>query len=518
VLRRFPSEFEMTCSQAPWVAPRFSPSFTTFRPLYSTLFVDADTDDAMDEEHEKLDWGEEEPQISINQVTTKENATYEDDDDDAVSLGSEPDEREELDSYIQNRESVVMEDGNLSVSRTMSLQSVERHDEEGELAGAHEDVDRPSPAPSSPGLANQSAAPSIPSQGTRRVSGGTMTHALPPKPIAASVPYSRANNRSIGSNDHGSGPNRTGHRHPKDKRYANPPERSHNAGKSDMYAGTHEPPPTWEAKRSSDEAYYHNTEANEARWNYQSSRDGDRRDERPFSSSTDRGRVPTHRRHGGYVTEYMASASEHAQSYPPDYPDALSHSSGSRAPSLQQPSLSYDDRHYRPGQDDDEGDAQISSQQHDQGPVRSSYTGTDYEEHRDIPVEAPRGGARGTRLRSRWGVQDEQAVSRGNRLIDTVSGYDDAPPHSLRDNREWQSRDQRGGSTWNDSRNGQRNQRFPQDSNSSAFEERLNRHSVHPSVAQRTFLSRMIPLSYPRAPLASCSSRGGGRFLTTSVS
>ncbi|KAH9477458.1 hypothetical protein JR316_0009671 [Psilocybe cubensis] len=316
----------------------------------------------MEEDNETLDWGQEDEEqqavlrkASFDQSSRRDFADQ-DDIEDTVSLGEDEDEPiyynqpqdaprsahdTPLASEISDRPPSSQrrsDDSGANSHRDFRYRDVSREDE---YRGTSSSRDSYRPAESSPSQrrsANQSSP--RPHQ-----NGNRITHALPPKPALAQVPYLPPSHPSmveaIGmASTSMSPPSRSNMRDPKKL------NGSHARSRSPMQS---ELPPGWEKRHSrhGGHIYYYHPETEETTWDF------------PVS------KIPSTSSHGGYQRRRRPSASSGHMNL--TSPDSNNHHSQNSRPRQQLPhqpqekedhanpapsdpdGLSYEDRHYRPG-------------------------------------------------------------------------------------------------------------------------------------------------------------------------
>ncbi|KAG6850034.1 hypothetical protein H0H93_002239 [Arthromyces matolae] len=303
----------------------------------------------MDDDNDVLDWGAEEDEG--RQQTTNESPADDaqavsgdnDDVEDSVSLGDEEEEQEYY-AYQQEEAKDATTDAE-SNHATVALPSTSADDAPLVSGDPHQDDSAASQVPSSttgtPRRGSNASRRSLQPPVTTR-----MTHALPPKPVVTSVPFLPPSHPSIVEATAMSVPTSrvTG--------------RSNANGKAPVAAIELEPLPrdweTREARSGPGGTYYYNVRTNESTWT------------RPVSNSSSSS-PSTHLR-GDSVSRHRGDSFPLANSLSPrpsDYSHSQSQESSrpSRrpqpneftsdapiAPFTNQPhSMSYDDRHYRPG-------------------------------------------------------------------------------------------------------------------------------------------------------------------------
>ncbi|KAK2465600.1 hypothetical protein APHAL10511_002492 [Amanita phalloides] len=240
----------------------------------------------MEEENEVLDWGNEEDEHH------QENDQFQEDADDAVSLGDEDDEQafyaqqfaENANGDLPRAKGGDGDDLDRPGSREMSVdqlsQSQQQDPQTSSLTQSH--------------ISNQKGSPK---RSQTRIQP-RLTHALPPKPVASTMPYIPPSHTSI-----------------VEATAMSARTREHKRSTSEKGSHYKEPlPPDWEVRYSrsgSRNLYYYNVVTHQSTWYH------------PASPTASRGKVASN-------------------------PGKLPPSSGSYGPSA----LTYEDRHYRPGSPD----------------------------------------------------------------------------------------------------------------------------------------------------------------------
>lgn len=322
----------------------------------------------MDDDNEVLDWDEDdEQQVQVESFRKASLADAQDsgwgggdaDDDDAVSLGPDDDEHEYLpqDSAAENGSAAAApHDSNGAVegakhssnSKTVSTpksatfppqQPVQRENSSNSLRNDHSSA---APSPRRP-QSSSTPAKLIPA-----------IHGLPAKPIVASVPFFPPSHPSLIEATAMSNP--TGKK--------NGIVNSTSSGKSQSYTDDSSLPPHWEVRqpRSSNSGiYYYNIKTQESTWSrpvsslsspvkeqhllrhFRGSNSGDRDFREPPSHSPSRiSQTSNHQSSQHHPSSRSAQAPHDGGDPPPIHFSSTSVSvSGS---------LSYDDRHYRPGE------------------------------------------------------------------------------------------------------------------------------------------------------------------------
>lgn len=271
-----------------------SVSLSVSSPLSCTMVED---------ETEVLDWGNEEE----DQDFAETNPTLEDAED-AVSLGG--DEDDEFLTY-QSRVSQGTTHRTQSPSRTVYHTEKQEITAAVDARGKAPERDRPK-TPSRHPQEAQTAPESTPAL-NRQLSFGKLTHALPPKPVVSSVPFMHPSHPSIIE------ATAMAARIDRDKKNGSVP-------KSTTYEPGDVLPPDWEVRhpRNGRGVYYYNSRTKESTWTCPgtSTSSRDRRDSRIADDTRDMAAIS--------MTD-----------------DSLTSRIGR---SDADTTLSYDDRHYRPGE------------------------------------------------------------------------------------------------------------------------------------------------------------------------
>lgn len=313
----------------------------------------------MEDENEVLDWGnEDDEQLHFDTHRKSSLAEFSlgdvDDTEDAVSLGEDEEEQDYL--AYQQRES----NADAESKDTLSSRSATKDDSQQQQPEFSQELERqnsstsqnPSPVAVSP-QRNQSSTDQQHTSPQRSHSFITrMTHALPPKPVVANVPYLHPSHPSIVEATAMS--TRRSESLKKTSNGASSTTASTTGTKSN---GADAPLPAgWEVRNPRSggvKVYYYNSQTNQSTW------------DRPVSSSN---ATPSLRESRGRSTRRRRERSQSAGGRPSspsksDQPIPQEHSRSSRTqpnlqgdsditdpqqPSQQSGELSFEDRHYRP--------------------------------------------------------------------------------------------------------------------------------------------------------------------------
>ncbi|PFH47716.1 hypothetical protein AMATHDRAFT_6488 [Amanita thiersii Skay4041] len=296
----------------------------------------------MDEDTEVLDWGNEEDELT--QDSHWKSSFQEADADDAVSLGEDEDDQ----PYYAQQVHEDIHGSTLSSNsgRDLDYDTVDRF---GSNISRGISVDGSSQSQQERGDTNEGASNSrhfSPNESpgrSRPFLQPRLTHALPPKPIAASLPYISPSHPSIVEATAMSVRSR---------------EHKKNGQVGRASTGDDQLPPNWEIRyprNGGREYYYYNVVTHQSTWT------------RPVSNidsplPESRGSKPRRRRGssvsaGDRVLQSISLDSDHFNSQsvrssrppPPADPDKQSQHTSSMEPSA----LSYADRHYRPAENTD---------------------------------------------------------------------------------------------------------------------------------------------------------------------
>ncbi|OAX39677.1 hypothetical protein K503DRAFT_865222 [Rhizopogon vinicolor AM-OR11-026] len=257
----------------------------------------------LEDETEVLDWGNEEEDQDFTEASL-----IVEDAEDAVSLGGDED-----DEFLTYQSRVSQS----ATQRTQSPSKTVYHTEKQEMTagvdarGKAPERDRPR-TPTRPPQETQTAPESIPAL-SRQLSFGKLTHALPPKPVVSSVPFMHPSHPSIIE------ATAMAARIDRDKKNGIVP-------KSTTFDSGDALPPDWEVRhpRNGRGVYYYNSRSKESTWTRPGSSTSarDRRDSRIADDTRDMAAIS--------MTD-----------------DSLTSRIGR---SDADTTLSYDDRHYRPGE------------------------------------------------------------------------------------------------------------------------------------------------------------------------
>ncbi|KAF7966031.1 hypothetical protein HWV62_40453 [Athelia sp. TMB] len=331
----------------------------------------------MEEETEVLDWGHDDDEQQYDSRQT-ENGTVDDVEEDAVSLGG--DDEEPYYAYQATSQQEKAEERSVTPAKPPSAQSHQQQvpSQPPRSQGNNRDLQRENSSTSSKPthIAQVQYSPHR-SPKRRSQSFGKMTHSLPPKPVVSAVPYIQDTHPS-------SIIEATAMSVHRDKKNGKP-HSSTDGG--DLL------PPDWEAKhpRTGGGVYYYNVRTHESTW----SRPGD--GAKSPAKDQERSRTLT-----GESRPRSADNSPVRHSEPlkqPYHPGRL------EEPVVSQSSLTYGDRHYRPGDTstpavmekrrDERYD--ISAKRSTTPPPRSPRTATDYLPRPPSPASRGRDESRGYR-------------------------------------------------------------------------------------------------------------------------
>jgi WW domain len=317
----------------------------------------------MEEESEVLDWGnEDDEQLHLESHRKASYAEFDykngvgdvSDAEDAVSLGEDEEEQDYL-TYQQQEHNADTEskDKHTLLSKSANKGDFQQHhqsesSQELQRSTSH----NPSSAPGSPHRNQSSSDQPHPSPQRSHSFTTRLTHALPPKPVVANVPYLHPSHPSIVE-----ATAMSTRRSESLKNKSNGPSSTTASTTGTKSNGADAPLPAgWEARNPRSgglKVYYYNSQTQQSTW------------DRPVSSSN---ATPSLKESRGRSTRRRRERSHSAGGRPSspsksDQPTPQEHSRSSRAqpnvqgdsditdpqqPSLQSSELSFEDRHYRP--------------------------------------------------------------------------------------------------------------------------------------------------------------------------
>jgi len=272
----------------------------------------------MEEENEVLDWGNEddEQQHAHNQQIGASDGVDEDAEE-AVSLGGDDDDTEHYYAY-QSTSNQDPQETSLPASKASSVVQQQPSHGNREL--------HPPGSAHTPQLRSHSSPQHTSKKSSQTL--GKMTHSLPPKPVVSTIPYMQPSHPS-------SIIEATAMSLHRDKKS------NGSIGKAVSSSDINDSlPPDWEMKqpRSGGGVYYYNVRTHQSTWT------------RPVGG----GKSPTKDKERGRTLTSESRPSVRSGNSSPSRPsDQLKASRSGRSEEPQVPSssaLSYDDRHYRPGE------------------------------------------------------------------------------------------------------------------------------------------------------------------------
>ena len=317
----------------------------------------------MEEDTEVLDWGNEDDE-QPQQDTSKTNTGA--DDEDAVSLGGdEDDDMEHYGAYQSNQVQVQQTGG-----ETAKVSATTQQPPTSTVAKEREREHDPPSSGGRNGRRSTQRSPSRRSQASKPLP--SLTHSLPPKPVLSSVPFMQpANSASLIEATAMGGSTQ----HPK-KSNGKPSSISEDAL-----------PPEWEAKQPSSGIgiYYYNIRTHESTWTRPTARgseSGDRSS--PVKDRVDRDRRPRALTTSESRTSIRSGNSSPNRIHSPSLHVALTASSNTND------GLSFDDRHYRPGEASDGHGSSVNKTPGETRRHQERFVGEIYERHRrSSPSPAP---------------------------------------------------------------------------------------------------------------------------------
>ena len=315
----------------------------------------------MEDDTEVLDWGngdDEQPQLDTGMTNT---GAY---DEDAVSLGGdEDDDMEHYDAYQSNQVQIQQASGEIA-----KVSATPQQTPTSTLAKEQEKERDP---PSSGGRNGRRSTQRSPRRLPASKPLPSLTHSLPPKPVLSSVPFMQpANPASIIEATAMGG----SAQHPK-KSNGKPSSISEDAL-----------PPEWEAKQPSSGigVYYYNIRTHESTWTRPTARGS----ESGGRSSPVKDRVDRDRRPRTLMTSESRTSIRSGNSSPTRVHSPPLHVSPA-AISNTNDGLSFDDRHYRPGEASDSHGSSANKPHGETRRHQERSVGEAYDRHRRSPSPAP---------------------------------------------------------------------------------------------------------------------------------
>lgn len=456
----------------------------------------------MEEETEVLDWGNEDDEQQYEQrahnhhTGANDGEGVEDAEEDAVSLGG--DEDDDVEHYYAYQSS-SNKDGTSMIVTSKAQQPLSSSVTQGNSNSTRElQRDQPSNSrkPTSHSQSQQSPQRTSP---RRSQSFGKMTHSLPPKPVLSSVPFMQPTHpSSLIEATAMSGSTHSKHKGVNGKPVSTPDD-------------TTPLPPDWEMKQprsGSGGVYYYNVRTHQSTWT------------RPILNSGGRSPVKEKERtwtlnseSRGSIRSSNSSPTRHNEQQP------LSGRSVELSPQVTSDtgSLSYGDRHYRPGEGVQVPTTNVLEKRHDDDSATSPRMSS------DLPLQAPSPAVRG---------RDDKRPSRSHHRNSSppVIGSDPLrenprlPPHRVRSpDRHWiapqehlprKSSGRRQPSSSHDHhRERQEDVEMSPATPANLNEDRNDfRNEADWSSTHSTLSSSHLPLPHPCRLWRSCSSQeGGGR-------
>jgi hypothetical protein len=297
-----------------------------FRALFSfTARISFLNPQVMEEDNEVLDWGNEDDEQHEQRVHTQQSGAVdgvEDAEEDAVSLGGDEDDTEHYYAY-QSASHKDLHEGSVAAPKASSVP--QQQTSHGTAEVRHEPSSNSLAAPSQSQSSSQRAA----KKRSYSQSLGKMTHSLPPKPVLSTIPFMQPTHPSSLIEATAM----SLHRDKKSNGSIGKPVSSADLGDS--------LPPDWEIKQprsGGHEVYYYNVRTHQSTW------------ARPVGG----GKSPSKDKERGRTQTLELRPSIRSGNTSPSRPsDQLQPSRPGRSEEPQVPSsdtLSYDDRHYRPGE------------------------------------------------------------------------------------------------------------------------------------------------------------------------
>lgn len=276
----------------------------------------------MEEDSELLDWGNEDDELGQfgNQQTGVVDGV--EDAEDAVSLGGDEDDTEHYYAY-QSASNQDLQESSLPAPKASAVLPPPQQQQNSH--GNREPQRDHSGSSNTPVLQSQNSPQQPPKRRSLSQSLGKMTHSLPPKPVSSTIPFMQpAHPSSIIE-----ATAMSLHRDKKSNGSIGKPISPGDAGDS--------LPPDWEAKhsRSGGGVYYYNLKTHQSTWT------------RPVSGS----KSPIKDKDRGRTQTSESRPSIRSGNNSPSRPsDQLKPSHSGEEPQVSSTALSYDDRHYRPGE------------------------------------------------------------------------------------------------------------------------------------------------------------------------
>ena len=304
------------------------------RAVYATSFVEVTPSpphpltffilQVMEEDSEVLDWGNEDDEQQYEQRLHNQQTGVidglEDAEEDAVSLGGDEDDTEHYYAY-QSASNQDLQESSLPAPKASSVPQQQQQTAHGnrELQRDH------SGSSNTPHPQTQSSPQQPSNKRSQSQSLGKMTHSLPPKPVSSTIPFMQpvhpssiieATAMSL-------------HRDKKSNGSIGKPISSGDVGDS--------LPPDWEMKQprsGGGGVYYYNARTHQSTWT------------RPVSG----GKSPAKDKDRGRTEPRPSIRSSNSSPSRPSEQLKSSRSGRSEEPQVPPSALSYDDRHYRPGE------------------------------------------------------------------------------------------------------------------------------------------------------------------------
>lgn len=336
-------------------------TLANYPPIPSFLTV-------MEDDAEVLDWGNEDDEHELQQDTSITNKGA--DDEDAVSLGGDEDDDMEHYGAYQSNQTQVQQTG----SETAKVSAAPPQPPTSSSTPAKE-RERERDPPSSGGRNGRRSTQRSPSRRSQSFSKPlpSLTHSLPPKPVLSSVPFMQPSNPA--SLIEATAMGGSAQQHSK-KSNGKPSSVSEDAL-----------PPEWEAKQPSSGSgvYYYNVRTHESTWirpTTRGSESGGRSS--PVKDRGDRDRKPrTLITSESRTSIRSGNSSPNRMPSPPPYVSPTANSNGNDG-------LSFDDRHYRPGEASDGHGSSANKPPGETRRHQERFVGEAYDRHRrSSPSPAP---------------------------------------------------------------------------------------------------------------------------------